>query len=73
MQRAYHERCPTAEAYRLHREPQPFLVVMIIFSIITLVTWKELIMKGVRRQRLTGCMTMMTMMMERFILSGSVV
>ena len=71
--KGYDERCPTAEAYRLHREPQPLLVVMIIFSIITLVTWKELIMKGVRRQRLTGCMTMMTMMMERFILSGSVV
>ena len=29
---------------------------MIIISIITSVTWKELIiMKGVRRQRLTGC------------------
>ena len=36
---------------------------MIIISIITLVTCKELIMKGVRRQRLTGCMTMMKMMM----------
>ena len=34
--------CPTAEAYRLHRESQPFLVVMIIISIITLVTCKEL-------------------------------
>ena len=39
---AYHARCPTAEAYRLHREPQPLLVVMIIISIITLVTCKEL-------------------------------
>ena len=73
MQRAYHERCPTAEAYRLHREPQPHLVVMIIISMITLGTCKELIKKGVRRQRLTGCITMMTMMMERFTLSGGVV
>jgi len=47
---------------------------MIIISIITLVTCKELIiMKGVRRQRYTGGMTMRTMMMGRVILSGSVV
>ena len=70
MQRAYHEKCPTAEAYRLHGEPQPFLVVMIIISIITLVTCKELIMKGVRRQRYTGCMMMM--MMATFILMANV-
>ena len=63
IQTRYHERCPTAEACRLHREPQPLLVVMIIISIITLVTCKELIMKGVRRQRYTGCMMMMMMMM----------
>ena len=69
MERAYHERCPTAEAYRLHREPQPLLVVMIIFSIITLVTCKELIMKGVRRQRYTSCMMMM---MATFILVANV-
>ena len=69
--KGYDERCPTAEAYRLHREPQSLLVVIIIISIITLVTCKELIMKGVRRQRLTGCMTMMTMMMGRFLLLGS--
>ena len=70
--KGYDERWPTAEAYKLHTEPQPHLVVMIIFSIITLVTCKELIMKGVRRQRLTGCMTMMMMMMERFILTRCV-
>jgi len=47
---------------------------MIIINIITLVTWNELIiMKGVRRQKYTGCMTMRTMMMGRVILSGSVV
>ena len=43
-------------------------MVMMIFSIITLVTWKELIMKGVRRQRYTGCM----MMMATFILVANV-
>ena len=42
---------------------------MIIISIITLVTWKELIMKGVRRQRYTGCMMMM---MATFILVANV-
>ena len=68
MQRAYDERCPTAEAYRLHREPQSHLVVMIIISMIILVTCKELIMKGVRRQRYTGCM----MMMATFILVANV-
>ena len=41
---------------------------MIIISIITLVTCNELIiMKGVRRQRYTGCMTMRTMKMGRVI------
>ena len=54
---------------------------MIIFSIIILATCKELLMKGVRRQRYTGsmettatmmmrhtrCMTMMMMMMNRFM------
>ena len=71
MEGAYHERCPTAEAYRLPRDPQSFLVVMIIFSIITLVICNELIMKGVRRQRYTGCMMMM-MMMATFILMTNV-
>ena len=44
----------------------------LIISIITSLKWTELIMKGVRRQRLTGCMTMMTMMMGIFLLLGSV-
>ena len=44
---------------------------MIIISIITLVTCNELIiMKGVRRQRYTGCMTMRTMMMGRVFFCG---
>ena len=72
MQRAYHERRPTAEAYKLRREPQSLLVVIIIISIINLVTCKVLIMKGVRRQRHTCCMTMMTMRMAKFILVANV-
>ena len=68
MQRAYDEMCPTAEAYRLHREPQSFFVVMIIISVINMVNCKELMMKGVRRQRHTGCMSMMTILLATFIL-----
>jgi len=45
-------------------------VVIIIISIITSVKSKELIMKGVRRQRHTGCMTMM--MMAKFLLLANV-
>ena len=45
-----------------------------IISIITHITWtyNELMMKGVRRQRYTGCMTMMTMTIRRFFFLGSV-
>ena len=54
----------------MHSELQSLLAVIIIIitSIITHITWtcNELIMKGVRRQRHTGCMTMM--MIAKFIL-----
>ena len=60
----------TAEAYRLHTKLQSPLVVIIIISIVTSVKSKELIMKGVRRQRHTGCMTMM--MMAKFLLLANV-
>ena len=40
----------------MHTEPQSLLVLIFIISITTTVKCKELIMKGVRRQRHTGCM-----------------